>query len=204
MLFLKADGTNLARVDAPKPSFWSSISNISKTTKVAIGVFATGAAVAASAISFGAIPLIAGSAIALAGVGIYAYGKISQAIERRSYVKPILKAPPKDFDYMYVAPQNRGGNAAPLAVVASPVAAAPKQGAAAPKVAVAPKQVPAPAVVKKAVPASAGKENENKSSVSMIFPNRIISLGQKVSSQAAPKMSSVKPLANSSRQQILA
>lgn len=112
MLFLKADNVNLARIEAPKPRVWNSIANIAKTTKVALGVFSLGFAVAASAVSFGAAPLIAGSLIALAGAGIYAYGKISQAIERKSYVKPIFKAPSEDVDFLYVNPGNPGSNAA--------------------------------------------------------------------------------------------
>ena len=200
MLFLKADSGNLARVDAPKASIWSKFSNISKTTKVAMGVFATGVAVAASAISFGAIPLIAGGVVALAGAGIYAYGKISQAIERKSYVKPILKAPAKDFDFMYIAPQHFKKDA-PGAPVSAPVQEVSKN-------------VAAPvANVKKTVVANSGKENRPASSqknadVSMIFPNRPVTLGHKVATQvtvqSASKLRVIKPLTNSNRPQILA
>lgn len=199
MLFLKADSGSLARVDAPKQSIWSKFSNISKTTKVAMGVFATGVAVAASAISFGAIPLIAGGVVALAGAGIYAYGKISHAIERKSYVKPIMKAPAKDFDFMYIAPQHFKKDA-PGAPVIAPVQEVSKN-------------VAAPVANAKKPVANSGKENRPASSqksadVSMIFPNRAVTLGHKatthVPSQSASKLRVIKPLSNSNRPQVLA
>lgn len=189
MLFLRSSGDSLARIDAPKPSFWSKMTSslskassaVTKTTKVASGIFAAGVIVAATAISFGAIPLIAGGALAIAGIGVYAYGKITETVERKSYIKPIFKAPPKDLDFTYIAPNNK-----PPAPAANPapvkVSSAPAKAASAPV-----KNPPAPS-----------KKNADKENLEMIFPNRGVKLGQKVQ----PLNVSRKPL--TSRQAVVA
>lgn len=107
MLFLRAGGLSLGRLEAPTMSFFNSFS---KTTKVALGVLGAGVVVAATAAAFGAISLAAGAALAVGGAAIYAYGRVQEARERKNAIKFISNAPK---ELLIVGPQPQAPRQAP-------------------------------------------------------------------------------------------